>query len=178
MNNVIRVDGGSAQIVQDDWQLVRSLEAPAAVAGMILPFPVWVALHAAQQDAGPAGCGVWLAPDDNFEAHWQALVRLPLLAVEFPSFRDGRGYSTAYLLRKRHGYAAELRAIGDVLRDQLFFMHRCGFNSFAIAPGKDVADALKGLDGFSVRYQGAADDPVPLFRRRASESDDDANWEP
>ncbi|MCY1401507.1 hypothetical protein D3C76_530940 [compost metagenome] len=59
-----------------------------------------------------------------------------------------------------------MRAIGDVLRDQLFYMHRCGFDAFAIRPDKDPHEALEGLKDFSVSYQAATDEPLPLFRRR------------
>lgn len=92
---------------------------------------------------------------------------LPLIAIDFPKFSDGRGYSSARLLRDRLGYRGELRAVGDVLRDQLFYMLRCGIDSFALKAGKDIEGALEAFREFSVTYQAAADDPRPLFRRVA-----------
>ena len=89
-----------------------------------------------------------------------------LIAVNFPRFVDGRGYSIA-LLRERYGYSGELRAIGDVLPDQLQFMKRCGFDAFALRPDKDATKAAR-LNFFSQTYQAAADTDVPLFRRRAT----------
>jgi uncharacterized protein (DUF934 family) len=112
--------------------------------------------------------GVWLQPDDDPEEIAADLARFALVAVHFPKFADGRGYSTAVLLRTRYGYKGELRAIGDVGRDQLFLLKRCGFDSFALAPHRDPEAAVGSLNDFSLRYQGSVDDPVPLFRRRAS----------
>jgi uncharacterized protein (DUF934 family) len=70
------------------------------------------------------------------------------------------------LLRTRYGWAGELRAIGDVLRDQLNYMRRCGFDAFSVRSDKDIHDAIKSFSHYSVRYQGAVDNPLPLFRRR------------
>lgn len=88
--------------------------------------------------------------------------------VNFPKFGDGRGYSIGRLLRERYGYKGELRAIGDVLRDQLRLMFRCGFDAYALRADKDFNDALNAFDEFTVQYQGAFDEPAPLFRRRAA----------
>ncbi len=118
--------------------------------------------------AGHAGrVGVRLSPSDDLAPVLPVLATLPLVAVEFPKFTDGRGYSLARLLRDRHGYAGELRAVGNVLRDQLLYMHRCGFDAFELQAGKSVREALNAFSEFSVHYQAAADDPRPLFRRRA-----------
>ena len=114
----------------------------------------------------PGRVGVRLHPEDDVEPHLTALLERPLLAVEFPRFTDGRGYSLGRLLRERHGYRGELRATGNVLRDQLFYMHRCGFDAFELQPGKSVAEALEAFAELSVRYQAAVDEPRPLFRRR------------
>jgi uncharacterized protein (DUF934 family) len=90
-----------------------------------------------------------------------------LIAVDFAKFSDGRGLSIAALLRKRLGYAGELRAVGDVARDQLFQMARCGFDAFALREGQDVEDALRAFGDYSEAYQDAADGRAPIFRRRA-----------
>ena len=93
--------------------------------------------------------------------------RLALIAINFPKFTDGRGYSMASTLRTRLGYKGELRAIGDVLRDQLFYMQRLGFNAFDVRADKDIHAAGQSLGDFSETYQGAVDQPLPLFRRRS-----------
>lgn len=110
--------------------------------------------------------GVWLAPADDPGALAADLRTLPLVAVHFPKSTDGRGHSTAALLRGRYGYAGELRAFGDVGRDQLFYLKRCGFDAFALPPHRDPEEALVALATFSVRYQAGVDEPRPLFRRR------------
>jgi hypothetical protein len=87
-----------------------------------------------------------------------------VIGVNFPKFTDGRSYSSARLLRERYGYAGEIRAIGDVLQDQLFYMRRCGIDAYALRADKDIDKALAGLRVFSETYQAAADQPQPLFR--------------
>jgi uncharacterized protein (DUF934 family) len=109
---------------------------------------------------------VWISPNDDFEPLVEMLRTLDLIAVDFPSFRDGRGYSVATLLRSRYGWTGELRAVGDVLRDQLNYMRRCGFDAFAVRADKDINEAIKSFSHYSIRYQGAVDEPLPLFRRR------------
>ena len=111
--------------------------------------------------------GVRLRSDHEAKTVVDFLAEVALVAVEFPGFKDGRGYTTARLLRERFGWKGELRAVGDVMRDQLFYMLRCGFDAFELKVGKDIEDALNAFKDFSVTYQGAADDPRPLFRRRA-----------
>ena len=73
--------------------------------------------------------------------------------VNFPKFGDGRGYSIARLLRERHGYRGELRAVGQVARDNLHFLERCGFDAFLLRDGEDPHEALRGFEDFSVSYQ-------------------------
>jgi uncharacterized protein (DUF934 family) len=86
--------------------------------------------------------------------------------VHFPSLADGRGYSIARLLRERHGYAGELRAVGDVQRDQIYYLSRCGFDAFLLREGEDAEGALAALRDFSEAYQASVERPQPLFRRR------------
>ena len=159
MNNVLRLEEGVARIVVDDpWALVRELDGKLPDGSLILPLTRWL------QD--PAQQAVWLGPDDEVECLKPWFNSLPLIALDFPSFRDGRGYSQAYLLRTRLGWTGELRAVGDVLRDQLSHMRQCGFDSFAVREDKSVEDALKGLAGMSVLYGRSVIEPRPLFRRR------------
>lgn len=90
-----------------------------------------------------------------------------VIAVNFPRFSDGRGYSIGRLLRERYGYKGELRAVGEVARDHLHAMAQCGFDSFQLREGEDPLEALKAFDDFSEQYQATAAQPVPLFRRRS-----------
>ncbi len=159
-------------IVSDDWRIFKLAEGETADAvavptgKQLVPLAVWLAQKTGLAARAAAGeIGVWLASDDRPEQLKEDIAALPLIAVDFPSFADGRGYSTAYNLRARLGYAGELRAIGDVLRDQLFYMARVGFNAFATREDRSIEDALKGLTDFSDVYQTSWDQKTPLFRR-------------
>ncbi|HEY8606234.1 MAG TPA: DUF934 domain-containing protein [Noviherbaspirillum sp.] len=165
MRNIIK----NKAVVGDDWTVLRLAEGetPEGVAipqgKVIVPLKVWQAQRAALE--GRAELGVWLASSERPEELKDDLGRFRVIAVDFPKFADGRGYSTAYNLRARFGYAGELRAIGDVLRDQLFYMQRVGFDAFAVREDKDIQDALLGLSDFSEAYQTSWDRKSPLFRR-------------
>jgi uncharacterized protein (DUF934 family) len=156
-------------VVMDDWTVLKlnEGETPESVtvpAGkVIVPLKVWQAQRTALQNRSDVG--VWIASDERPEVLKDDVAKLPVIAVDFPKFADGRGYSIAYNLRSRLGYTGELRAIGDVLRDQLFYMQRVGFNSFATRPDRNIHDALKGLTDFSEPYQTSWDQKLPLFRR-------------
>ena len=107
-----------------------------------------------------------LEPADDPAAAAGRLAGVARVEVNFTSAVDGRGYSLARLLRERHGYAGELRAVGDVQRDQLHYLSRCGFDAFLLREGEDAEGALAALHDFSEAYQGSAAQPQPLFRRR------------
>ncbi|MBI1187055.1 MAG: DUF934 domain-containing protein [Alphaproteobacteria bacterium] len=111
--------------------------------------------------------GVTIAPADRVEDIADKLGALALIAVAFPAFRDGRGYSTARLVRERYGYKGELRAVGDVLEDQLFFMLRCGFHSFAVTAPDPEAAMARAVRRFSLAYQSAGDALIPIHQLRA-----------
>jgi uncharacterized protein (DUF934 family) len=108
---------------------------------------------------------VRLEPDDDARALIPHLDRLALIEIAFPKFRDGRGYSSARILREA-GYTGELRAQGDVLVDQIAFMKRCGFDSFAPEGSLNQADVDAALSRFEHVYQGAADAAVPVWKLR------------
>jgi uncharacterized protein (DUF934 family) len=158
-------------IVDDDWSVLRLNESdtPQTIVvpsgKVIVPLKVWLAQRDALQQR--AELGVWLASDERAEDLRNDLEKFSVIAVDFPRFADGRGYSIAYHLRSRLGYRGELRAIGDVLRDQMFYMQRVGFDAFAPCVDKDINAALKGLSDFSLSYQASSDQPSPLFRRVA-----------
>jgi uncharacterized protein (DUF934 family) len=156
-------------VVSDDWTILRlsENETPESVivpdGKIIVPLKVWQAQRAKLQNR--IELGVWLASNERPEELKGEMEKFAVIAVDFPKFADGRGYSIAYNLRARLGYVGELRAIGDVLRDQMFYMQRVGFDAFAPRPDKNIHDALKGLTDFSETYQTSLDQKLPLFRR-------------
>ncbi len=115
-----------------------------------------------------------LEPADDPAAVAGELGRAARVEVNFPKFGDGRGYSIARLLRTRYGYRGELRAVGHITRDLLFFMESCGFDAYELREGEDPHEALAAFDDFSEAYQASVARPVPLFRRR-QESGSDPN---
>ena len=158
-------------IIDDRWTLLREASSVADVPraqAAIVPLALW--LQGREALRARADIGVWLKPSDDPEVIAGDCPALPLVAVDFPQFSDGRGYSLARLLRERHGFAGELRAIGDVLRDQIYYLAQCGFNAFAVRADRDIEDALRGFSDFSDNYQATWARPVQLFRRRAAES--------
>jgi uncharacterized protein (DUF934 family) len=140
-----------------------------ATGNIIVPLSVCAANKdalAARMDAGSTG--IWLDTHETIESLIAAvgdINKLPIIAVHVERFADGRIFSIGTLLRTRYGYKNELRAFGDVLRDQLFFLKRSGFSSFIIRKDRSAADALASLRDFSQPYQGAVDDTRPVFKR-------------
>lgn len=163
------------QVQDDNWNVLRlteadSLETLAVTATpVLLPQPLWLARREefiARQDAG-AAIGLWLSPTDEPADIAGDLDRFTVIGVDFPKFVDGRGYSIARLLRSRHGYQGELRAIGDVQRDQLFYQRRVGFDAFALRPDHDILAAVKSLQDFDGAYQYSSDIGLNLRRKPA-----------
>lgn len=115
-----------------------------------------------------APVGVVLAPGDAVEEIAADLPHLACVALHFPGPGEGRPYSAARLLRGRYGYRGEIRAVGDVLIDQVHFLKRSGFEVLALRADQDVQAALAALKTFSVHYQPGADEPLPLFQRSAA----------
>jgi uncharacterized protein (DUF934 family) len=153
-------------VVADDWQVLRpdaEQAAPALQGRVIVPLAIWLERQSELSVRGDIG--VWLAGSDDPAKLAPSLALLSLVAVDFPKFTDGRGYSIAYLLRSRFAYRGELRAIGDVLPDQLFYMKRVGFDAFALRADKDIREALRSLQPFTDAYQGSWDNAVPAYRR-------------
>jgi uncharacterized protein (DUF934 family) len=159
------------EIVADEWKVftLPAGEAPEAAklpAGNVLvPPAVWQArkldlVHRAW-DQGLL-LGVWLAPHEDPSDIADDLADFSVIGIHFPTASEGRGYSQATLLRTRLGYKGELRAFGDVGRDQLFFLERVGFDAISV---KDVLGAVGSLRDFSITYQATANEPLPLFRR-------------
>jgi uncharacterized protein (DUF934 family) len=160
---IIRLVDGRARVEEDRWTLFEDGADWNGGAFALIPLATALAQSVRLRAAAPVG--IWLAPADEPEKAVPLFGAIDLIAVQFPKFSDGRGYSTAALLRSRHGWHGELRAVGDVLRDQLFFMKRVGFDSFAPRPDRSAEDALASLSDFSDSYQGSVDQPLPAFRR-------------
>ena len=156
-------------IVDDHWHVLKLNEgdSPDTVSvpegHQIVPLQVWLSQKTTLSSR--KDIGVWLASDERAEQLKDDVATLPLIAIDFPAFSDGRGYSIAFNLRTRLGYDGEIRAIGDVLRDQLFYMQRVGFSAFATREDRPIEDALKGLTDFSDVYQTSWDQKMPLYRR-------------
>jgi uncharacterized protein (DUF934 family) len=149
--------------VQEDG-LLRDFPADG---DLLVPLALWRAREDDLRERR-GRVGVQLEPGDDPAGIADSLGRLALIAVNFPKFGDGRGYSIARLLRERYGYKGELRAVGQVTRDHLFFMESCGFDSFLLRDGEDPEEALAGFSDFSEVYQASVSRPQPLFRRRSA----------
>ena len=161
MPDVIR----NRRIEPDSFLRVESLEGVSPVTDVLVP----LSLLATQRDvlqSRSGKLGLWLETTAEPGDVVQFLPLLDLVAVHFASFADGRGHSMARLLRERHGFGGEIRAVGDVFKETLFYLSRCGFDAFVLRPGESVEEALKGFDVFSEAYQASVERPSPLFRRR------------
>ena len=159
----------NGQVITNPWQAVAlPAEGETAVvpAGpVLLPLPIWQTQRTTL--AGRTQLGLWLEPADDLASIADDLAQFEVIAIHFPKFADGRGYSLARLLRERYAYTGEIRAVGDVLHDQLYFLARVGFDAFALRGEKNVQLALDGaFKTFTTPYQHAVDIKEPLFRRR------------
>ncbi len=150
--------------MEDTWQRLAD-DQPLVDGDVIISYRRWKE-QGGDLAAHQGGLAICIDGDDDIEAVAAVADRFPMIAVDFPSFRDGRCYSQARLLRERHGYQGEIRAVGDVLRDQLLYMSRCGIDAFAVREDRDAGDALKAFDELKVRYQAGADGEGPIYRYR------------
>ncbi|MHB1076804.1 DUF934 domain-containing protein [Thiobacillus sp.] len=174
----------NGHIQSDEWKVLRltenedvaTMEVPAG--RVIVPLAVWQVQRTQLAGRAEAGMlGAWLAGGKDLIELAEDLVALRLIAIDFPKFTDGRGYSIATQLRTRYGYTGELRAIGDVLCDQFFFMIRCGFST--LQPHEDrynraqIEAALTRLGDFSASPGGAEGvSPAAAVSGRRSSDDD------
>jgi len=152
-------------VLENELQLIDDVEATLPPEKNAL-LPLELFLNTTEQDR--AGFGVWLAPADNVSKLKNIASSIPVVACRFDNFMDGRGFSQARTLRDSYGYEGELRAAGSYILDQVFYLSRCGFNSFEVAEQDFNAEAVvSALNDFSESYQAASDTSEPLFRRRA-----------
>lgn len=139
-------------ITTDDWRFLAD-GAPLPLRGPVMVSPArWRWEKSALHARGEA-LGLLLRSDERAEDVASDIGEFDLIALDFPTFRDGRPYSTARLLRERYGFGGELRAVGDVSRDQFLFMHRCGFNAFQVNGGAGLEDWLRAVSEITVWYQ-------------------------
>lgn len=132
--------------------------------GILVPLDAWIAARDAR-DATAQRVGVFLKNTDDPRVLAPRLDAIDLIAVDFPRFTDGRGYSIARMLRGRLGFRGELRAVGDIMRDQIFYLMRVGFDAFELRADQDAEVARSALRDFSESYQSSSDQP-PLYARR------------
>lgn len=140
-------------VLSDPWRCVGSEDelgeiCPSATQHLILSMPLWLEQGQRLAERGHS-IGLWLGPQDEPEVLAPALESLPVIAVHFSTFTDGRGYSQGRILHERMGYRGDLRAIGDVLRDQIYLLYKCGFNSFELRADQSPEEAVAALNDFS-----------------------------
>lgn len=157
-------------IVDDFWVLLKEATNPGVLVALpgrnlIVPLKFWQLYQDELSEHG-GNVTIWLDSDENVNDIREPLDSFPLIALNFPVFSDGRSYTNARELRELLNYTGEIRAIGDVLRDQLYYMHRCGFNAFQMRYDQDLNTCLQAFNDFHTGYQASIDQPVPLFRRR------------
>ena len=151
------------EIIDDPWRYAE--EDPLGRArALILPLARWKE-ERQRWWLWDGKLGIRIGPTDAVGDLREDFLRIGLIAIEFGGLAEGRGYSQAQLFRNRYRFTGELRAVGNIQRDQLFYMARCGFDSFELPEGADLPGALAAFDDFSVAYQGAPDVDLSLERR-------------
>lgn len=160
-NNII-VDN---QIVQNQWLLIDkdAEDIPNTEEPIIVPLSLWN--KEKRQLLKRKKIGIYLESDESPQLIAEDLSAFDLIAINFNNFADGRGFTYGRELRDTHGFKGEIRAIGSFIRDQLFFLKRCGFNAFALE-NANLQESLSSLTDFSDSYQAAIDQPNPLYNRR------------
>lgn len=161
MRKIIR----NGAIIEDDWLHLEDAEPLPAAGKIIVSLDRWQHQRPVLLDSACA-IGVRLSAEQALDDLVADLPHFQLIALEFSVFRDGRSLSLARILREQLGYAGELRAVGDVLQDQMFYMQRVGINAFEPRADRCLEQALASLQGFSAAYQPAADGLTLVWRRR------------
>ena len=166
--SLIRLIDDSPVVHNDAWTDVADDSPLPEGAPAIVSLSRWLTERGALMGRN-APLGVRLASHEKFEVLLDDLERFALIALDFPSLNDGRHYTTARLLRERHGFRGAIRATGQVLRDQMFLMARCGFDSFKLQARQDAAGAQRAFDEIGVVYQPAADLRSPVSAIRSAD---------
>jgi uncharacterized protein (DUF934 family) len=154
------------RVAEDPWRRLADEDEVEAGQPVIVSLKRWQAERETLKGRN-APLGLWLKSDQSPAQVAEDLQHFALIALEFPKFNDGRAFSYARLLRERYGYQGEVRAVGEVLRDLLLYMHRCGFDAFAIDRDDAAARWEAALEEMSVWYQPTADRRPFALRERA-----------
>jgi len=165
MSQLIRLENGRFAVAQDRFTFVADDE-PVPAGDVILSLTRFQAEGEALAGEGRL-VGVRVEPHEAVEDLAYDLPTIPVVALNFPKYRDGRPYTSARLLRERFKFAGEVRAVGDVLREQALFMVRCGFDGFAAADGSSAEQWAAAVGRYRHVYQRAADARDPAFAERA-----------
>lgn len=155
----------SGHIVEDQW--IHLDDESALPAGILATVSLnrLEGLSNEESKISP-GLGVRIGPAEDVTRLKPYIKHIALVVLAMQPFTDGRSFSQARILREQLGFAAEIRVSGDFLRDQMYYLHRLGVDSFEFAEGTDLNDRLKAFTEFTVTYQAAQDEPQPLYRRR------------
>lgn len=154
-------------LTDDNWILLPKEDVfdPASTSGPTLIH--WsVARQHLEAFEAENNIGIWIDTESSEESLESLPLQVPVIAIHIPAFTDGRGFSLARMLREQKEFAGEIRAVGNYMQDQLFYMRRCGFDAFIIDDNANVESMRRSLQDFSDSYQAAVDQPNPLFRRR------------
>lgn len=158
------------ELIDNSWQLIDKEAGLEEINSdddnkYLVPLTIWLGnKEFLSQQKG--NIGIWFDSDESPLLLKEDANTFPVIALNFPVFRDGRSYSNAAILRQQLNFTGDLRAIGDVQRDQLSYMLSCGFSSFLVPEGADEALLLTGFHDFSENYQSTVAKPTPLFRKR------------
>jgi uncharacterized protein (DUF934 family) len=153
------------QMATDPFHKISADDPIPGDGALLVPLVVWQD-HWERLVTRPDPIGVLLASHEHPEVIGDDVDQLNLIALEFPTFRDGRAYSYARLIRERYGFTGELRAVGDVLLEQLHYMERVGFNAFEIDSEDPIIEFETAAKDFSVWYQPSGDERRPASRLR------------
>ena len=158
------------KLTNDRWILVKEASNEGILSALpfksiMVPLRFWK-LYQSELEEYTGEVTIWLDSNERLADIPGNINQFPLIALNFPIFSDGRSYTNARELRESYGYEGEIRAIGDVLRDQIYYMHRCGFNAFSLRFDQDTEACLSAFNDFTTGYQASIDQHQPLFRRR------------
>jgi uncharacterized protein (DUF934 family) len=155
----------NGEVVENTWRNLEDGDQVSGEEAIIVTLGRWQ--NEKDTFAGRNGAlGIRLESHQKPEAIADDVDRFDVIALDFSALPDGRAFSYARILRERYGYKGELRAVGKVIQDQLYFMHRCGFDAFELLEGEDIDKSIAALSSFTVAYQPAADDIQPAYKAR------------
>jgi len=153
------------RVVDDEWIRIENEESIPDEGNVIVPLARWLANPVFFADR-PGKAGVCVSAEDSVDELIPYIHLWPVIAIEFREFNDGRGHSQARLLREKLAYRGELRAVGDIRRDQVFYLARCGIDVFELRAGVEPGDVLRGFEDFTLTYQPAGDGVAPISHLR------------